>query len=138
MKYLISLALIAMLFVMVSGFIGADVDQSTSVTVLSDLTLLPTPNPLLFGTLYPGINSVQSVTLTPGNSSLSVSVNITGDPLMQSIEADFGTGYVLYSGQNIILMNNSPITFNTRLSIPSGTKQGTYNGIIVYSVMEAV
>jgi len=133
------LALVVLGLFVISGIGVIAVTQDTSVIVTADLTLKPTPDPLTFGSLTPGsTSSPQEVTLTPGNSSLSVSVNITGASLLQSIQADFGSGYADLNGKGgILITNNVPLLYNATLAIPPGTKQNTYNGQIVYTVNEA-
>jgi hypothetical protein len=112
----------------------------TDVNVQPDLTLIPNPNPLSFGTLKPGNSAVKPVTLTSGNSKLSVTVSIIGDALMQSILSDEQTvgTFLAYKGDSFTISNNTVKTFNAKLIVPTGTSSKTYTGTIVYTVLEDV
>ena len=127
----------------VAGVIAAPVaehTQNTDVFILADLSLTPTPTSLSFGNLIPGGESIQQVTLMPGTSDLSVSVAITGEAPLLAIQYDFSVNgtYLPYHGANFMLPNSVAKTFDTKLTIPAGTRANKYNGLITYTVNEYV
>jgi hypothetical protein len=116
------------------------INQPAQVIVMPDLSLNIEPNPLNFGTLKPGKDSTKSMTLTSGNSKLSITVNIIGDTLMQNILSDEQTSgnYLAYNGDHFLIANNTAKSFNTKLIVPTGTSSKTYTGTIIYTVLEAI
>jgi hypothetical protein len=135
MKKIILSVFILGILLGVVGFVGA-VDQEAQANITADLSLTPEPNPIDFGNLLPGEESIVPITLTPGTSDLSVTVNITGD-LLSSIEYGQNESYSIYSGSNFIILANNPITFNTKLMVPIGQSSGSYSGTITYTILEA-
>jgi len=110
--------------------------QTAILEVISDLSLDVKPNPLDYGILKPGSESVVNVTLTPGTSHISVSVDITGSSLIKNIKYDKDGIYSKYDGENFILTATVPKTISTKLSVPSSQPAGSYGGSIVYTVLE--
>lgn len=124
------------------GVVMADAaTQGAEITVQADLSsFVATPNPIPFGNLIPGAESIQSITLTPGTSNLAITVAITGDALIQGILSDrviSGT-YVVYQGDAFGLTANTPLIFNTKIVVPSPFPAGAYTGTVTYTVLEAI
>jgi len=111
--------------------------QIVEVSIEPDLTLIPTPNPLDFGLLKPGMSSEKEVTLTHGTSNIDVSVSIVGSGFMKDIETHRTGSWTKLDGDSFIMMGvNSDLVFNTKLLVPIGTSSGDYSTTIVYTVNE--
>ena len=115
-------------------------EQTVNAGVIADLKLIATPNPINFGsTLKPGQESIQSITLTPGTSDLDISVSISSAAsFIAGMEADWEGSYSIYNGDNMVINANTPKTFNTKITVPTGTKSGAYTGVITYTVLEYI
>ena len=149
--------LLLMIVFLVGGFLGSEVNQdikvnvvdsecptgycqSVSVNVVSDLSLIPNPNPLDYGDLEIGEESFKKIELKAGNSDLSISVSTDGDGLLENIKAyrDGDGIYSNYNGDGFDLLAGELITFNTKLIIPVNQSKGAYSGKIRYTVMEKI
>ena len=133
-KFLVFLVMLSLVGVMVLA-----VDQGAEADVESCLTLIPTPDPIDFGSMIPGGSSTESTTLTPCTSDLSVSVSITGEDFVVDMEADRDgdTVFSAYNGDSFIITADTPITFDTKVTAPIGKTSGAYSGTITYTVLEA-
>jgi len=124
---------------LVENFEGGE--QIVEVGVVADLSFIATPNPLNFGnSLVPGQTSIQEVTLIPGTSNLDISVAITGASFIVDMMADreVENAYVVYNGDSFMMTANTPIDFNTKVTVPIGLSTGSYSGTITYTVFEHV
>lgn len=122
------------LLIGISGVVA--VDQFAQVTILANLTFVPIPTTIDFGSLIPGAESIMPVTLTPGTSDLSISVDITGDLMIQGIKSNRSGTYAAYKGDSFNMTAITPITFSTKLIVPVSKKANPYSGTIVYTVLE--
>lgn len=139
MRYLFSIAVIGLFLLGVIGLIGA-LNQDANVRVLADVSLIANPSSLDFGDAYPGETKIVNVTLTPGTSDVIVSVNITGDTILQNMKVNFwdGAGYIDFKGSSLPLTYSTPKLISASLIIPPATKQKSYSGQVVYTVNEAI
>ena len=143
MKTLVLLVLgLLSVVVMISFVVGVDSVpsvQEANATITADLNLIATPDPIGFGSLKPGESSVvQQIILTPGSSSLNITVSVEPG-LFQNIIFDLGAGagYLPIGSELIMVTNNTAKTFNSRLDVHLDFKSGFYSGKITYLVMEA-
>ena len=118
-------------------YITDEKNQQIEVSVDPDFSFEATPNPVNFGTLIPGGSSEKQITLTPGNSDLSVSISISGDAIMETIQDNRDGDYDSYNGDSVIITHNSPISFDLKLDVLAGTSSGDYSATITYTVLEA-
>lgn len=122
----------------VSGF---EPTQEVKVFVTADLRLIPNPNPIDYGILVPGGESIVPVTLTQqGVSDIDVSVAITGSTLLQGILWDVNgiSAYEMYNTKSFVMTGGEVKTFNTKLEVPTTEKAESHTATITYTVMESV
>jgi len=138
MKKILMLLVVVSLLVGVVGFVGANVTQTASVEVISDLSLIVNPNPIDYGTLKPGSKSIKNVTLTPGTSHLHIAVAITGSSLLDDIQWDRNndTVYEAYNAASFNMTAETAETFNTKINVPVGESAASHSATITYTVLE--
>ncbi len=129
------------LVMMLSVFSVMAPDQSTQGTVNADLSLIPTPNPLVFGATIPGTPTAPvEITLTPGTSNLAVTVSLNGGAsgLFNNIKFDVDDDGTYSPAAGVINVDaNTPLSFNSRLDVPVGFASGSYiDGVITYIAAE--
>lgn len=139
-KLLVFLAVFSVLLG-VFGVVGVmAVEQGAEGAVIPDLTLIPTPNPVVFGPLIPRTSDTERITLTPGHSNLIVTVDVSdtvGTLFEDGLAFDFGAGPVDPEALLIPVMADTPIMFDAILTVPTAIHSGAYSGKITYTVMEA-
>ena len=139
MKKILSLFLV---FSLLFGVVGvlADTDQTANVTVGPDLSFDAQPDPVTYGTLIPGGQSIVNYTLSHGVSTITVSVNITNSTLLDDINWDRNnTGlFVPYHLAGFTMTGGINDTFPTKLMVPIGQPSGLHVAVIIYTVMEAI
>lgn len=120
------------------------VDQGGEGQVSPDLTLTPNPSTLQFGQISPGNAKTLPSSLTAGTSNLVVNmINVTSTTgnvfteqnVMFSTNNETFVNAEDFDPINIAAQSTTPDYF-IRLTIPTGTKSGSFIGIITYTVME--
>jgi hypothetical protein len=135
-KLLVFLVMLGIFGFLGASFVSANSTQNVTSIVTADLNLVPTPNPLDFGSLFPGQSSaIKIITLTPGTSNLLVTPSATS--IFQYIQLNIGNGYNVIGNETISITASQAKDINSRLDVPVGYHSGTYSSIITYTVLEA-
>ncbi len=142
-KILLTIFLLGVLVFGVSG-VSADENQNTTTNVTKVMTFQISPLLLDFGPLAPGQTSNREVTAnaTGSNVNLSVTVDVANYPfhdwlLFEGYLADnydFNMSCIIDG--NICTYDIEEISAN--LTIPQGTLPGVWNGVITYTIEEAI
>lgn len=121
-----------------SGFVAADTTQNATTTILLDLSLTATPNPVDFGSILPGATSdSKNITLTPGVSDLNVIMSSTPG-LFESLKCDVGLGLQQINSVVMSIIAGTPDIISCELPVPLGYHSGSISGVITYLVTEAL
>lgn len=135
--FILSLAFAVLLFSSVGVFADGSSTQNTTVTVVRDFTLMPSPNPLEFGEVIRGHeSSVKVITLTPGFSDLLVSTSAAG--IFENIWLDInntGTFVPINSAGFFIVTAQTQKNIPAKIVIPANYSEGFQTGVITYTLM---
>lgn len=136
------------IFVMSSGSVMAEENQTGNGTVTTDMTFIPTPNPLNFGSLMPGQTSEVISDLLVGNSTLyitAIGVTPGAGAIFTEANLEFNPNGTWYHASDLGFpmitidpLGTNPFLLPIRLYVPIGTTAGNFDGTITYTLMETI
>ena len=118
--------------------------QSGTGQIIPDMTFIPNPNPLNFGSIVPGESSETISTLSVGNSNLEVtevSVASTTGTVFTEANVLFSTDAgATFESVDVLdpfgILAGGSFDLHVQLNVPVGTGSEPFSGIITYTVLE--